>query len=192
MRESSRWLALLVAIVAFGATVFLALQLTVGGLVVVVPTAAPSAGPSEPIATEFVPAPTPTPAIGTTSVACKNEFAPLPTLLQGDQCPAAILAVQLAVAPIHQPIQRIVIEPGPFYCDQVWPDPDTQVTCYGPTIRLGQFMHAWVSFAGTASVAAVMLGLDLPDNIDAPGATISPWGTTLVAYEVPPSRWVMP
>jgi hypothetical protein len=56
---------------------------------------------------------------------------------------------------------------------------------------LGQFMHAWVTFTGTDRAAAVMLGLDLPDRLDEPGATRPPWVTTLVAFEVPPAGWVM-
>jgi hypothetical protein len=135
------------------------------------------------------PAPTPVP---TTTASCTREAAPLPSALADDPCPGAILAVELAVAPVRLPIQRIVIEPGPFYCDVLWPGVGSPSLCYGVMVRPGQFMHAWASFVGSEKVAAVALGLDLPDDLAAPGATRPPWNATLAAIEVPPAGWVMP
>ena len=135
--------------------------------------------------------PTPSPA-ATARVDCTAETFPLPSALASDPCPAATLAVELAVAPVRLPIERIVIEPGPFYCDVIWPGATSTPPCYGPSVRPGQFMHAWATFAKSSKVAAVMLGLDLPDNLDAPGATRPPWNTTLVKVEIPPDGWVLP
>jgi hypothetical protein len=127
------------------------------------------------------------------SIRCAPESAPVPSLLASDPCPDAIVAVQLAVAPVRLPIERLVIEPGPFYCDVIWPGVGSPRACPGGyAVRPGQFMHAWVAFRGTDEVAAVMLGLDLPDNLNEPGATRPPWLATLVAVEVPPAGWVMP
>jgi hypothetical protein len=56
----------------------------------------------------------------------------------------------------------------------------------------GQFRHAWVNFHGLAEVAAVMLGRDLPPDLNAPAAVPLPWMATLVRVEVPPAGWVMP
>ena len=113
-------------------------------------------------------------------------------MLVSDPCPDAIVAVKLAVAPVRLPIERIVIAPGPFYCDVLWPGAGSFAPCYGPMARPGQFMHAWVSFVGSDKIAAVMLGLDLPDDLDAPGVTRPPWHATLVTTEVPPAGWAMP
>ena len=128
----------------------------------------------------------------TLRVTCTAEAQPLPSALASDPCPAAIIAVELSVAPALLPIQRIVIEPGPFFCDLIWPGVASAPACYGPMVRPGQFMHAWVSFGKSSKVAAVMLGLDLPDDLDAPGATRPPWSATLVKVEIPPTGWVMP
>jgi len=131
--------------------------------------------------------PAPTPA-----VSCAGEVTPLPSLLASDPCPDAILAVQLAVAPVRLPIERLVVEPGPFYCDVLWPGIGSPAACFGVSVRPGQFMHGWASFRGSDEVAAVMLGLDLPDDLGAPGATRPPWHATLVTVETPPAGWVMP
>jgi hypothetical protein len=125
-------------------------------------------------------------------VSCTQDSGPLPPALATDPCPDAVFAVELAVAPVRLPIERIVIEPGPFYCDVIWPGVGTPRVCAGVSVRPGQFMHAWASFVGSREVAAVALGLDLPDDINAPGATRPPWNATLVAVETPPAGWVMP
>ena len=138
------------------------------------------------------PGPTAAPSAAGPSVRCTPEAGSLPAILASDPCPDAVLAVELAVAPVRLPVDTIVIEPGPFYCDVVWPGVASPPACYGPIVRPGQFMHAWVSFVRSDEVAAVMLGLDLPDNLDQPGATRPPWQATLVTVEVPPAGWVMP
>jgi hypothetical protein len=148
-------------------------------------TLLPSPVPSPSAARPASPAPTP-------AVTCSAEAGPLPPALATDPCPAAILAVEIAVAPVRLPIERIAIEPGPFYCDDLWPGAGSPRACYGPIVRPGQFMHGWASFVGSEEVAAVALGLDLPDDLDAPGATRPPWNATLVTVEIPPSGWVMP
>ena len=126
------------------------------------------------------------------TVRCEPERSPLPSVLSNDPCPGAAFAVSLAIAPVRLPAKLIVIEPGPFYCDVIWPGVASPPACYGPIVRPGQFMHAWVSFTGSDKVAAVMLGLDLPNDLNLPGATRPPWSATLVAAEVPPAGWVMP
>jgi len=140
-------------------------------------------------ASAFAATATPEPSLGRT-VRCEQEVGPVPSGVAGDPCPEAVVAVSVAVAPVRLPIERIVIEPGPFYCDAVWPGVGSPPACYGPVVRPGQFMHAWVSFHGSDQVAAVMLGRDLPT--DEASATASPWTATVVTVAVPPARWVMP
>ena len=138
------------------------------------------------------------PAIGPTPIGtpepqvdCHGESGPMPSMLADDPCPDAILAVEAAVAPVGLPVDRIVLEPGPFYCDLIWPGGQSAGPCFGPMVRPGQYMHGWVWFRGSDQVAAVMLGLDLPDDLDQPGATRPPWHATLVATEVPPAGFVV-
>jgi hypothetical protein len=168
VRVSGRYLAVLAAVA--------------GGLVLAV---AALSGVGVPVAT-------PQPTEPGLSISCAGETVPLPSMLASDPCPDAILAVQLAVAPVRLPIERIVITPGPFYCDVIWPGAASIYPCAVPIFPPGQYMHAWASFRGTDEIAAVMLGLDLPDDPGAPGATRPPWSWTLVAVEVPPTGWVMP
>jgi len=123
-------------------------------------------------------------------VACAPD--PQAPALLGDPCPAATVAVELAVAPVRLPIANVVIEPGPFFCDDVWPGAGSQAPCYGPNVQPGQFMHAWVTFVGTQQVAAVMLGRDLPTEVGSPAPTPPPWLATLVTVAVPPPGWSMP
>jgi len=110
----------------------------------------------------------------------------------GDPCPAVTVAVELAVAPVRLPIAQVIIEPGPFYCDDVWPGAGSEAPCYGPNVQPGQFMHAWVSFTGSSNVAAVMVGRDLPSATASPAPTAPPWTATLVRVEVPPAGWSVP
>ena len=110
----------------------------------------------------------------------------------GDPCPPAIVAVELAVAPVRLPIARVVIEPGPFFCNDVWPGAGVEPPCYAPMVQPGQFMHAWVSFARSTEVGAVMLGRELPLEIGSPPPPPPPWAATLVTVEVPPAGWSMP
>ena len=144
-----------------------------------------TATPTPPATSTIEPVPTPT-------ISCTAEVTPLPSMLSSDPCPEAVLAVQLAVAPVRLPIERLVVAPGPFYCDILWPGVDTPATCRGMYVQPGQFMHGWASFRGSDEVAAVMLGLDLPTIVDTPASTRPPWHATLVTVEVPPAGWVMP
>ena len=131
--------------------------------------------------------PAPTPA-----VLCEEEPGDLALGLSKPACPQAILAVQLAVAPVRLPVVRIVIEPGPFFCDMLWPGVQTVKPCFGAFVQPGQFMHAWVSFRDSAKVAVVMLGLDLPIVAQSPRPARPPWISTLVTVEIPPAGWAMP
>ena len=110
----------------------------------------------------------------------------------GDPCPGAIVAVELAVVPVHLPMERIVIESGPFFCDVIWPGATTAPACFGTLVIPGQYMHAWVRFVRSDQVAAVMLGRDLPADLTVPATTPLPWNATLVTVEVPPAGWGMP
>ena len=129
--------------------------------------------PNPPVARRST-APTPSPA-PTPSVDCTAEAAAAAVCARERPCPAAILAVELAVAPVRLPIQRIVIEPGPFYCDVIWPGVGSPPPCYGPMVRPGQFMHAWVSFGKSVEGRRGHARADLPDDLDAPAATRPPW-----------------
>lgn len=147
------------------------------------PAAASPALSAAPAATPLEPVPT---------IRCTPETGPLTGMLASDPCPSAIVAVEAATAGIGVPMERIVIEPGPFYCNEVWPGVGSPRACSMFAIRPGQYMHAWVRFVESERIAAVMLGLDLPENVNEPGATRPPWSTTVVAVEVPPDGWVMP
>lgn len=136
------------------------------------------------------PAGTPGP---TATVSCQEEPADLALGLSRPACPSAIAAVELAVTPLGLPVDQVVIEPGPFYCDVLWPGVQTAAPRCGLTsVQPGQFMHAWVAFRESPKVAVVMLGLDLPDMGATPRPTPPPWNTTLVTVEIPPTGWVMP
>jgi len=128
----------------------------------------------------------------TAVVECTEETTPLAPDLAGPACPTAILAVELAVAPVRLPIERIVIQPGPFYCDLIWPGAQTAMPCQGGSVQSGQFMRAWVGFVGSPKVAVVALGLDLPETVAAPSRPRPPWQTTVVTVAVPPDGWLMP
>lgn len=125
-------------------------------------------------------------------VDCRRETGPFPSYLAGDPCPSAILAVEDAVATIRLPILRLVILAGPLFCNVIWQGYGSPAPCFGPAVRPGQYMHAYVSFDDSDKVAVVMLGLDLPTDDNDPAATRPPWQTTLVALDIPPSGWVMP
>jgi hypothetical protein len=168
----------------------IALTVVIAGLVLLLGDGWLAPGPTSPTS-RTPPATAPTPA-PTAFVRCTRETEPLPSALATDPCPGAILAVELAVATVRLPIERLVIDPGPFYCDNLWPGVATPRACSGFVVRPGQFMHAWVSFVGSEEVAAVALGLDFPDDLAAPGATRPPWNATLATVQVPPAGWVMP
>jgi hypothetical protein len=139
-----------------------------------------------------VPSPTPGPTLEPVDVRCTPESTTVPPALAGDPCPGGITAVELAVAPVRLPIDRVVIEPGPFFCDVIWPTASAPPACFGVSVVPGQFMHAWVSFQRSTEIAAVMLGRDVPRGLSSPPAVPLPWSATLVRVEVPPAGWVMP
>lgn len=146
------------------------------------PTLAPSPQPST----------TAGPTLEPVEVRCTPESATVPPALAGDPCPGATTAVELAVAPVRLPVDRVVIEPGPFFCDVIWPTASAPPACFGVLVVPGQFMHAWVSFQRSNEIAAVMLGRNLPRDLSSPAAAPLPWAATLVRVEVPPAGWVMP
>src|SRR5439155_23566667 len=63
------------------------------------------------------------------TIACRPDT-PAEPALRGDPCPDAIAAVELSVAPVRLPIERLVIEPGPVYCDVIWPGATTAPACF--------------------------------------------------------------
>ena len=126
------------------------------------------------------------------SIDCRPDPGPVPSYLSNDPCPSAIVAVELAVATVRLPIERMVIEAGPLYCNVIWEGLGSPPICYEPFSRAGQFRHAYVSFVGSTEVAVVMLGLDMPADDNDPFATRPPWKATLVTVAVPPAGWVMP
>jgi hypothetical protein len=138
--------------------------------------------------------PVPSAAADASSPAIEVACAPDPQAPAslGDPCPAATVSVELAVAPVRLPIVKVVIEPGPFFCDDVWPGAGSEAPCYGPNVQPGQYMHAWATFEGSQKVAAVMLGRDLPTEVGSPPPSPPPWSATLVTVAVPPAGWSMP
>ena len=175
------------------ARIALAAMAIVVGLAVVIalasgrPARAPSASTGSTAPTLDVAAAA-TPAV----IDCRRETGPFPSYLAGDPCPSAILAVEDAVTNVRLPIWRLVILAGPLFCNVIWEGYGSPAACFGPEVRPGQYMHAYVSFNDSDKVAVVMLGLDLPPNDNDPAATRPPWQTTLVALDTPPSGWVMP
>jgi hypothetical protein len=55
----------------------------------------------------------------------------------------------------------------------------------------GSAMHGWVSFSGTAKVAAVSLFRNVPFTGAIP-SPVPPWTASLAAFTVPPTSWSMP
>ncbi|GEM_PF-3401777 len=180
-------LALTVAGFAIGLTAVVAL-----GLGATPPGPSPMPSEAAAGATATVPPPATETAAPTPTVSCRRDPGTVPPSLASDPCPTAVLAVELAVATVRLPISRMVIEPGPLFCDVIWEGYGTPRPCRGAATQPGQFMHAYVVFRGTDKVAVVMLGLDLPDSGSDPHATRPPWNTTLVAVGIPPAGWVMP
>ena len=116
------------------------------------------------------------------SITCRAYPGPLPSGLQGDPCPSAVAAIRVLVASIARPIARIHIEPGPFSCGDLWPGVGSPNMCFGPIVIPGTSMHGWVSFVGTAKVAAIELHRT-------PGHS---WMAVRRAFVVPPAGWAMP
>ncbi len=105
----------------------------------------------------------------------------------GDPCLAALAAVGVVVGPLGVPT-RTRIQPGTFMCGVLWPGAQSMPLCLAPISMPGTAMHGWVSFAGTARVAAVQLTRTPPRGSTPPG----PWEAAVVAFEVPPTGWAMP
>jgi hypothetical protein len=134
------------------------------------------------------PPPTATPPAETD--ACVAE--PMKTVYIGiDPCPPAIAAVRAVVAPLGLPVARMVLQPRPFACGRdLWPGVESPMVCFGVLVIAGTTMHGWVSFTGSAKVAAVSLRLQPATG---PSPAPSPmWVATIVAFQVPPAGWVMP
>jgi hypothetical protein len=134
------------------------------------------------------PSPTTTPPAETD--VCVAE--PMKTVYIGiDPCPPAIAAVRAVVAPLGLPVARMVLQPRPFGCGpDLWPGVTSPRICLGVLIIPGTAMHGWVSFTGSAKVAAVSLRLQ---SWDGPSPAPSPtWVATIAAFQVPPAGWVMP
>ena len=107
-----------------------------------------------------------------------------------DPCPPAIAAVHSVIAPLGLPIARIVLQPQPFDCGDLWPGVGSPVICFGHLVMPGTTMHGWVSFTESAKIAAVSLQLQPATG---PSPAPSPmWVATIAAFQVPPAGWVMP
>ncbi len=151
------------------------------------PTATPAVSAPGTLA-PVTPPPTATPPAETD--ACVPE--PMKGVYIGlDPCPPAIAAVRAVIAPLGLPIARIVLQPQPFACGRdLWPGVGSPMICLGVLVISGTAMHGWVSFTGSAKVAAVSLRLQPATG---PSPAPSPmWVATLAAFRVPPAGWVMP
>ena len=85
------------------------------GLAVVVALASPRTAPS-PTAPIGRPAPSDAAVVAAPEqIDCRREVVPSPSYLAGDPCPAAVLAVEEAVAGVRLPIRRMVILAGPLF-----------------------------------------------------------------------------
>lgn len=177
--------SLRIAAIAVAVTAFVAIVI---GTSMPRPSVAPGVSPTPGLAA----LPSPAPSTPVATIDCRPDPGPLPSYLADDPCPSAIVAVELAVATVRLPIERMVIERGPLFCNVIWEGLGSPPVCFGPNVRLGQYRHAYVSFVGSTKVAVVMLGLDLPADDNDPLATRPPWNATLVTVAVPPAGWVMP
>ncbi len=158
---------------------------------------APSSSPApptdypvaSPVGTPFPVTPQPTSTPPAETDVCVPEPGPSPYSI-ADPCPPAIDAVRIAIARLGLPIARIVLQPQPFDCGTLWPGVDTPQICFGPFVMSGTTMHGWVSFTGSAKVAAVSLHLQPATG---PSPAPSPmWIAFVAAFQVPPAGWVMP
>jgi hypothetical protein len=151
------------------------------------PTATPAvSAPGTPA--PLTPAPTATPSAETD--VCVPELMKS-VYIGSDPCPPAIAAVRAVIAPLGLPIARIVLQPQPFGCGRdLWPGVASPLVCFGVMVISGTTMHGWVSFTGSAKIAAVSLGLQPAAG---PSPAPSPvWVAAIEAFQVPPAGWVMP
>ena len=96
-----------------------------------------------------------------------------------DDCPAEEAAIYAAVAYIDHTVASMTILPGGFGC------PPFMEMC--PSVVIEQ-PAAYVTFTGTAQVAAVTLTPELSLALH-PTTSFS---ATVVAFEVPPAGWTAP
>jgi hypothetical protein len=151
-----------------------------------IPTASANRSPSG-TPPPITPSPTATPL--TETVLCVPEASATASTMV-DPCPPAIAAVHNVIAPLGLPIARMVLQPQPFDCGDLWPGVGSPAICYGPFVMPGTTMHGWVSFTGSAKVAAVSLHLQPATG---PSPAPSPmWVATIAAFQIPPAGWVMP
>lgn len=108
-----------------------------------------------------------------------------------DPCPSATAAVLGAVASTRLTPLLVTIRAGYFLCGGIWVGAGSEPVCFGAFEFPGRNMHAWVSFVGTAKVAAVSLQRDVPVS-GTPPPSAPPWHATLEALTVPPTTFVMP
>ncbi|HXX61878.1 MAG TPA: hypothetical protein VEI48_11410 [Candidatus Sulfotelmatobacter sp.] len=163
----------------------------VGALVLAVLAAACTSISSPSATPTTTPVATSSPAASET-IECVRFPGPLPTGLTGDPCPSAIAAVLALVVPLKLSIARLHIAPGFFMCGIVWPGFQTGPVCAGPLIAAGTAMESYVAFVASPKVDAVQLFRALPNPRSVPLWKTTQWQATQVAYEVPPSGWVMP
>ena len=158
-----------------------------------VPSPSASASPSTPAASApgkpapVTPPPTTTPPAETD--VCVAE--PMKTVYIGiDPCPPAIAAVRAVVAPLGLPVARMVLQPRPFDCGDLWPGIGSPMICAGVVVIPGTTMHGWVTFVGSDKVAAVSLRLQGATDPSPPPSPV--WVAQIVAFQVPPAGWAMP
>ena len=131
---------------------------------------APTTPPSSPVAITHVVITCAEPA---TSNPANESLVPV------DYCPAEEAAIYAAVANIDHTVASMTIMPGGFGC------PPFMQMC--PSVVIGQ-PAAYVTFTGTAQVAAVTL---TPELSIALHPTTS-FTATVVAFQVPPPGWTAP
>jgi hypothetical protein len=145
----------------------------------------PTVAPRPSATRSLTPSPSPTPAPEADS--CSLD----PTVSWViDPCPSMITAVHMVVASLDLPIARLVLQPDPFRCGDLWPGVQSPPICFGPFVMPGTQMHGWVSFRGSDKVAAVSLRLQGLGELTPPPQPS--WIATIAAFQVPPAGWVMP
>lgn len=126
------------------------------------------------------------------AVSCDAKPGDVPPLGQVDPCISLLAAVERATADIGLPIERVAMGARGFPCNRVWgssqPPCDSAPTLPGWPMC---YMHAWVSFANTASVAGVLFLL--PEPLDGWSSPIpADWHWSRLVFEVPPPGWTFP
>ena len=160
--------------------------LTIGLLTLLVVACAAPTVTRTPLASTTPSAPTPPPsspvAITHVAITCADPATSNPaheSLVTVDYCPAEEGAIYAAVAALDHAVASMTILPGGFGC------PPFMEMC--PAVVIGQ-PAAYVTFTGTAQVAAVTL---TPELSIASHPTTS-FTAVVVAFEVPPAGWTAP